>query len=134
MNLGPVPIRVSLSSTTEAVWCQRIDPARAIIRNVPLPECQHAYGDLFLHDGERKGVRMLGNHEVPVFNEREILTPSTIPTFRADVTAPDSQSVADLYLQEEVGVSAIEDWSGMERLCVLCSEGRPHDQHEPTKA
>src|SRR5262249_40889416 len=36
MELGPVPIRLNPDSDGEVIWTRRIDPARAIILNVPL--------------------------------------------------------------------------------------------------
>ncbi len=38
LDFGLVPIRLDPAGCGEVVWCRRIDPARAVIRNVPLPE------------------------------------------------------------------------------------------------
>ena len=129
LNLGPVPIRVSPESQAEVVWCHRIDPARAIVESVPLPDCQRTFGDVVLHDGEPRGHRILSGREVPVFNELQLLVASPFKTFEATVTAPDSDASAAL---EACAVSrevAIEDWSSVRILCASCSEGTPHD-HE----
>src|SRR5262245_9044692 len=52
MKIGATPIRVSPDEMPEVVWCDRIDPCRARIRSVPLPESRRRYDDLLLHDGE----------------------------------------------------------------------------------
>lgn len=38
LDFGLVPVRLDPAGCGEVVWCRRIDPARAVIRNVPLPE------------------------------------------------------------------------------------------------
>ncbi|HZF38186.1 MAG TPA: tetratricopeptide repeat protein, partial [Blastocatellia bacterium] len=51
MEIGLTPIRINPYEEAEVVWCRRIDPARAIIACVPLPQSDHRFGDLLLHDG-----------------------------------------------------------------------------------
>jgi hypothetical protein len=133
LNLGPVPIRVAPSSSAEVVWCHRIDPARAIIESVPLPDSGRAFGDVLLHDGEPKGHRLLSGREVPVFNELQLLTPSGFLTFQAEVLAPDTEAAAALAMAAVPGSVAIEDWSALRVLCAACSEGAPHDHIEPQR-
>jgi len=129
MRLGSVPIRVSPETNPEVVWCDRIDPARGIIRNVPFPECGRGFGDLVLHDGAANGSRMRDGVEIPVFDELELLQPGTLPTYGVDVVAPDERAAAEL---EGMAVSFddlnIEDWTGSVRvLCKACSEGKVDD-------
>lgn len=50
----------------EVVWCRRLDPARALIRNVPMAESGRGYGDLVLHGGEPKGTRSIEGREVSI--------------------------------------------------------------------
>lgn len=125
MRLGPVPVR--LAANQEVVWCDRIDPARGVIENVPFAESGRHRGDVLLHDGEADGFRMRDGRQIPVFNEIERLRSSGESTFQAVVlaTAPDEietlQEMAD-----ECGV-AVEDWTGSVRiLCEACSHGTPH--------
>lgn len=54
LSLGPSPIRLT---TGEVVWAERIDPCRALIANVPLPESGHRWHDLVLHDVVPNGER-----------------------------------------------------------------------------
>jgi len=67
LELGPVPIR--LKEAEEVLWSRRIDPARAILMNVPLPGSGHRWRDLVLHDGAANGHRTLRGRQVPVFDE-----------------------------------------------------------------
>lgn len=123
MDLGMVPIRLDPESRGEVVWCQRIDPARAIIRSIPLPESHRHFGDTVLHDGEPRGTRILDGKEVPVFDEIQLLDPSSLATYSAEVDAPASQDIeelADLAFQTQMSV---EDWSTIRYICRACSEG-----------
>ena len=130
LRLGMTPIRVNPGGNGEVLWCDRIDPARAIIRNVPLPESGHRFKDLLLHDGAPNGYRMRRGREVPVFDALAILAPSSFSTWEVVVEAPSPDDCVALEeLAQECGLGA-EDWSTIRRLCVLCSEGRPHASHE----
>src|SRR5579862_2444045 len=71
MGLGLVPIRLDPDGNGEVVWCDRLDPARALIRNVPTLESGFREGDIVLHDGEPKGKRELNGKFVSVFNALE---------------------------------------------------------------
>ncbi|MFK7800210.1 MAG: tetratricopeptide repeat protein [Anaerolineae bacterium] len=131
MNLGPTPIRLNPDTSGEVVWCQRIDPARAIIRNVPFPSSEHRYGDLLLHDGEPNGYRQFQGREVAVFDELEILEESPFMTFEVVLEAGNEQDRKDLLDMAARKSLSFEDWSSVRMLCHLCSTGRPHADHEP---
>ena len=135
MQLGATPIRLNPDDDAEVVWCRRLDPARAIIQSIPLPESEHRYGDLILQDGAPNGYRKLGEQEVPVFDELQLLQPSEFGTFVItldNVSDSEMESLMTL-LGERDFVS--EDWSkSLRMLCKACSEGRPFDeehQHAP---
>ena len=133
MAIGPTPIRVSPDAYAEVVWCERIDPARARITSVPLPESGRRHGDLVLHDGEPRGKRTLHGRELSVFDELELIATSPYSTFRAVIQAPDPSALAAII----DGVDAvIEDWTDtIELLCKECSLGNPDHQdhsHGPT--
>lgn len=133
MQLGSVPIRVCPNTEGEVVWCHRLDPARAAIYSVPLPESGRAHGDILLTDGEPKGYRSLGGRDVPVFNELEILVPSARRTFLAEVVAPTPEDAEALVRSGNDDSATIEDWSTIRILCTKCSEGRPHDHESPAE-
>ncbi|MBI5651360.1 MAG: tetratricopeptide repeat protein [Chloroflexi bacterium] len=130
MDLGPVPIRLNPDDSGEVIWCSRIDPARAIIRGVPLPSSCHRFGDVLLHDGALNGFRIINGNKIPVFDELELLEPSKFSTFQVAVTADsldDIHALIELAFQQNMGA---EDWSTIRPLCKECSEGTPHEHPE----
>jgi hypothetical protein len=130
MNLGPVPIRIEPQDSGEVVWCLRIDPARAIVKSVPLPESAHRFGDVLLHDGAPNGYRVFQDKEFPVFDELQVLVPSEYMTFEITLQADsesDLKALARLVLSHDVSV---EDWSTIRALCHSCSEGKPGEYQQ----
>ena len=136
MEIGATPIRIHPNGPdgpyegAEVVWCRRIDPARAIIDCVPLPQSEHRFGDLLLHDGAPNGFRKLDGKEVPVFDELQLLTPSEYGTFEIIVDGVSPEDVESLTeLAGERGLAA-EDWSSNLRIiCKACSEGSITSKH-----
>lgn len=131
LRLGLIPIRINPEHEPEVVWCHRLDPVRAEIASVPFSRSQRRFGDILLTDGAPAGYRQLGEREVPVFNELEVLVPSNYATWEAEIEVADPTVVEDLvaFLSEH-GVTA-EDWTAnVQYLCKACSEGRPHDHHD----
>lgn len=131
MNLGLTPIRLDPEIRGEVVWCERIDPARAVIRNVPLPESGYFYDDVVLHDGAPRGSRMLNDREVPVFDALERLVRSEYHTYILDLPgSSESQRAALSDVAADRGTWA-EDWSrSLTFLCRNCSLGLPHGSHD----
>lgn len=130
MRLGPTPIRLNPNSQGEVVWCERIDPARAIIRNVPLPDSGHRYGDLLLHDGAPNGTRMYQGQEVPVFDALQLLEASPYITYRVQARVGGEDDVLALAELAEQHGCGIEDWETIRRICAACSRGNP-GPHDP---
>ncbi len=117
MDLGHVPIRLTVNTEGEVVWSRRIDPARAVLVNVPLPASGHRWGDLVLHDGAANGYRMLQGQKVPVFDELAILQPSGFVTFVAELKAEPNTLETLSSIAEDLG-GAAEDWSTSTRLAL----------------
>jgi hypothetical protein len=136
MEMGLTPVRIISYGSygpydeAEVVWCRRIDPARAIIACVPLPQSDHRFGDLLLHDGAPNGFRKVGDKQVPVFDELQLLATSGYGTFEVIISGvgpEDVESLADL--ASERGLAA-EDWSSNLRMvCRACSEGAIVGKH-----
>jgi hypothetical protein len=128
---GRTPVRLRPIDSGEVVWCKRIDPARAIIENVPLPESGHRHGDIVLHDGAPHGERLVEGKAYSVFDELELWEASDEPTVVAALICPttaDSKAALDAL---EVGDVYAEDWTSTIRaLCKACSEGRTHSSHD----
>jgi hypothetical protein len=131
MDLGSVPIRLNPDGDGEVVWAHRVDPARAVLASIPLPESNHRYGDLVLNDGAPVGYRIHDGQEVPVFNELKLLTSSGFGTYEVTLQA---RNIDDLVSFEHVCERyhcPTEDWSTIRMICRQCSEGRPHEHPEP---
>lgn len=130
MDLGPVPIRLNGRADGEVVWATRIDPARAVVLNIPLPNSGHRWRDLVLHDGAANGHRMLRGREVPVFDSLHCLERSQYRTFVVDVDAGTEAMEMLSTVADDLG-GAAEDWSTNTRsLCKECSEGTPGHLHD----
>lgn len=126
-DLGLTPVRLNPEGDGEVVWARRIDPARARICNVPLPESGFGEGDIVLHDGAAEGFRRLGEREVPVFNVLTLLHPSPNSTFALRVSVASQRAIDTLEALLESAEITCEDWTTQVRiLCRACSEGRPH--------
>jgi hypothetical protein len=128
MNFGSAPVRLNPDTKGEVVWARRIDPARAIVRNVPLPDSGFRWGDTVLHDGEPVGERTSRGRTYDVFNVLERWEASSLPTLQVNVIAPradDAEALEGLFVQAGHGA---EDWTGRVRMiCRKCSEGSPHE-------
>ena len=129
-SMAPVRLNVTQESP-EVVWCICMDPARAIIDSIPLPESGHRRGDTVLIDGEPKGYRERRGEKVPVFEEIILLERSGKPTFTAHLNAPGPDDVKDLDELEGARGAVAEDWGENVRyLCKACSEGFPGARHD----
>lgn len=128
--LGSIPVRIDPHGKAEVVWCKRIDPARVLIENIPLPTSNHRYHDLALNDGAPIGYRMLNGREYPVLNELQIIRKSPFKTFSCVIETDEQASVDKLLnICETIDVEA-EDWSTIRYLCKQCSEGKVHELHD----
>ena len=118
-------VRLDPSDAGEVVWGDRIDPARIIVLNVPLPESGHRFHDIVLHDGAPNGNRTRDGEEYPVFDALALWQPSDYTTFEVSLGVP-SQGAEDrlveLCRERKVG---IEDWSTVRMICAECSRGNP---------
>jgi tetratricopeptide (TPR) repeat protein len=129
MKIGATPMR--LKENSEVVWVIRIDPARAIIDNVPTPESKRRYKDIILNDGAPNGMRKYDGKDFPVFDELELVEASTYSTFSAwvSVLRPESLDTLEKALEEKD--CGFENWTKTIRtICKQCSEGTPHEHHD----
>jgi len=131
MDLGSVPIRLNPDGEAEVVWARRVDPARAVLTSIPLPESNHRHGDLVLNDGAPVGYRTHHGQEVPVLNELKLLTSSGLGTYEVTLQARNIDDLVDFEHVCERSYCATEDWSNIRMICRQCSEGRPHEHPEP---
>jgi len=126
-NHGVAVVRLNPWHAGETVFMRRIDPVRARLLNVPLPESGHRFGDIVLHDGASTGSRFDGERAVPVFNELERLVASEFQTFVAFVSCPGPDDLEALLAASVPGLGYTEDWtSSIRAYCMRCSYGAPH--------
>jgi tetratricopeptide (TPR) repeat protein len=130
MAIGNAGVRICVEAAPEVVICRRIDPCRARILSVPLPESGHRFGDVVLHDGEPRGKRSHGEASISVFDELRLLESAGYGTWRVAVTCrtPEERD-ALLALYDHVD-GAIEDWTdSVVVLCAQCSLGERCEDH-----
>jgi hypothetical protein len=130
-ELGEVCIRISLDAKTETVWATRICPARAIIKNIPLPGSEHRFKDMVLNDGAANGHRIFEGKEYPVLDEIQHLSCSAYQTYSIKCKPISKAHFEDLQQRCWKADIAIENWTTSVRmLCKQCSEGKPHEHHD----
>lgn len=126
-DYGLAVVRLNPWAGGETVWARRIDPVRARLLNVPLPESGHRFGDIVLHDGAPTGWRWNGERKVSVFNELQRLEPSPFVTHAAFVRCDRSEDLQTLLDAAVPGLGYIEDWThSIRHYCLRCSYGVPH--------
>jgi hypothetical protein len=127
MDFGPTAIRINPHGNAEVCWGRRIDPARVVLKNVPLPGSGHRWRDIVLHDGVPSGERNLAGRTYPVFDELERWEPSSLPTWECVLTGP-IDALDELQSLAYGNDIAIENWStSIRMLCQECSTGNPGD-------
>jgi hypothetical protein len=132
-NHGVAVVRLNPWCGGETVFVRRIDPVRARLLNVPLPESGHRFGDIVLHDGASMGTRFDGEEEVPVFNELERLVPSGFQTFVVFVSCDRPEDLEALLKATAPGIGYAEDWTrSITYYCLRCSYGAAHRHAEDT--
>jgi len=126
-DFGLTCVRLNPWGNGEVMHAQRIDPVRAQLLNVPLPESGFQFGDIVLHDGASTGRRHYDDDEFFVFNVMERLQPSEFKTYAAFITCDAPEDVQALLQAQAPGIGYIEDWThSLVNLCLRCSYGAPH--------
>jgi len=131
MDLGAAPVRIDPDGHAEVVWGRRIDPARVVVMNVPMPQSGHRWRDVVLHDGAPNGERRAWGRVYSVFDELERWQASPIPTLEVQVAVvgeTDAQALTETF--EHAGYAG-QDWTTTTRIiCKRCSEGQPPEGHD----
>lgn len=134
-DYGVAVVRLNPWQNGETVFMRRIDPVRAQLLNVPLPESGHRFGDIVLHDGASTGQRHSGARQVPVFNALQRLQASAFQTFVVFITCGGPQDLRALLDAEAPGIGYAEDWTASIRsVCLRCSYGAPHSHGDGVDA
>ncbi|NOT88902.1 MAG: hypothetical protein HOP03_12045 [Lysobacter sp.] len=126
-NFGVASVRLNAWDRGETLFGRRVDPVRARLINVPLPDSGYRYGDIVLHDGAATGQRRFHQSMVPVFNVLERLETSEFQTFAVFVSCPQHEDLDTLVEARMPGIAFIEDWTeSIAHYCLRCSYGAPH--------
>jgi hypothetical protein len=130
-NFGVLSLRLAPWDRGETLFARRIDPVRAQIINVPLPDSGYRYGDIVLHDGAATGERRFHQSRVPVMNALQRTIVSEYPTFAVFATCPRREDLDALVEMRVPGIAFIEDWTeSIRHVCLRCSYGAPHKHQE----
>ena len=128
-NFGRAPVRIRTRAGAEVVWCERLDPARGKIENIPLPGSGRRWGEIVLHDGVPSGERQVDGRTYSVFDELALWAPSPVPVQAVELRVDGDHDVDALCeLAHEAGFAA-ESWESVRMLCAGCSEGLVGDTH-----
>ena len=130
-NFGITPLRLDPDGAGEVVWGERLDPARAELRSVPLPETGFRYRDIVLNDGARNGTRVVDGQEYSVFDVLARLVTSPFHTWVVEVAPVPGETRELLSELAAKADGAAEHWGSSTRnLCAACSRGAPHTEHD----
>lgn len=125
LQLGPSPIRLT---NGEVVWGDRLDPCRARLANVPLPESGHRWGDIVVHDVVPRGERQWWGKTWGVFDELIRMEEGDFRTLECVLEVPAEDDREALHALFPVPDFGAEDWTSSVRwLCESCSLGSPHE-------
>ncbi|QZA80911.1 hypothetical protein [Deefgea piscis] len=131
LKLGLIPVRITQGDQVELLWANRLDPARAQIVSVPMPDCGVRYQDIVLIDGAPRGTRELNGKDVPVFDWLEFWQRANYSTYVLEANVPSALEANTLDEMIAESDMALEDWgSNVQMLCKACSEGTPHEHHD----
>lgn len=92
-----VAIRIRIGKQQEVIWGERLDPARARINGVPLPDLEIGHGDILLLDGVPRGARELDGVSYPVYEVLERIYQHTAATYVIEAEVPDEAAQDTLF-------------------------------------
>ena len=126
-NFGVASLRLEPWGRAETLFARRIDPVRAQLINVPLPDSGYRYGDVVLHDGAATGQRRFHQSMVPVLNALQRTKVSEYQSFAVFVTCPQRKDLEALMETRVPGIAFLEDWTeSIAHYCLRCSYATPH--------
>ena len=112
---NPVSVRLQYEGQFEILWARPVDPARALIENIPHPASGRRYHDLVLYDSIIAGYQVTGNRRFPVYDELGLFKPSVFHTFSCllHTNTPDAIGALERICRE-AGLG-FENWSNAAR-------------------
>ncbi|QLG88435.1 hypothetical protein HQ393_09345 [Chitinibacter bivalviorum] len=92
-----VAIRIRVGKQQEVIWGQRLDPARARVSGVPLPDLEIGHGDILLLDGVPRGAREFDGVSYPVYEVLERWHTDTYATYVIEAEVHDEAAQDTLF-------------------------------------
>ncbi|WP_373974549.1 hypothetical protein NT239_13060 [Chitinibacter sp. SCUT-21] len=92
-----IAIRIRVGKHQEVIFGQRIDPARALVSGVPLPDLEIGHGDILLLDGVPRGAREVDGVSYPVYEVLERIYQHTAATYVIEAEVPDETAQDTLF-------------------------------------
>lgn len=112
---GPVSVRLSYDKRYEILWADSIDPARAVIQNIPHPDSGRQFRDIILYDRVVSGHHVVGRKRFPVHEELGLYKRSGYQTYSCTLETGNSSDVRileNLCREADLG---FEVWSNAAR-------------------
>ena len=110
LKLGLIPVRVTQGDQVEVLWANRLDPARAQIVGVPMPDCGVRFHDILLIDGAPRGTCELNGQAVPVFDWLEFWQRSDYSTYVIEAILPNALAGNTLDALVVASELTLENW------------------------
>lgn len=112
----PLSVRLQYQGRFELLFARSVDPARAIIENIPDPASGRRFHDLVLYDNVVAGHQVVGRHRFPVYDELALIKPSLFHTFSCVLHTGERKAVRLLDdICREAGLG-FENWSNASRV------------------
>ncbi len=92
-----IAIRIRLDKQQEVIFGHRLDPARALVTGIPLPDLGIGHGDILLLDAVPRGAREKNGISYPVYEVLERWQAGTPATYVLEAEVPDEAAQDTLF-------------------------------------
>lgn len=95
-TFSPISIRINYRKQFEILRAQPIDPAKALLINIPHPGSNRRYGDIILYDKEIVGHHIVQRKKMPVYNELGLFKRALFDTYSCILEPADKECIKTL--------------------------------------
>lgn len=127
----PLSVRLQYQGQFELLWARSIDPARAMIENIPHPASGRRYHDLVLIDSVVAGHQVVERKRFPVYDELGLFKPSLFHTYSCILHTTDAEAVGQLESICRKAGLGFENWSNASRVRVGQRQGKTPEYYGP---
>lgn len=128
---APVCIRLAMGDRFEIIWGKQIDPARALIQNIPSPEMDRRYHDLIMLDREIVGYNVVQKRRIPIFSELGLYKRSVYRTYSCWLDTADPSEIAVLENLCNTAHLGFEVWSRAVQLKTFQPQDQKPEYYDP---